>query len=196
VSLYGDAARFRKRIVMARHGYGSGEYQYFDYPLPPIVDRLRREAFPELATIANAWAERSGRDERFPDDLDTYLERCHTAGQRRPTPLLLKYGAGDYNCLHQDVYGEHVFPIQMTIMLSEAGEDFAGADFVLVEQRPRMQSRAHVLHPKRGEVVLFAVREFPRAGKRGFHRVKLRHGVAELTRGERHALGIIFHDAT
>ena len=195
VHAYDDSARFRKRIVMARHGYGSGEYQYFDYPLPPLVERLRRDAFPQLAGIANEWAERSGRPERYPDDLDAYLARCHEAGQTRPTPLLLKYGPGDYNRLHQDLYGDLVFPIQMTVVLSAEGEDFEGGEFVLVEQRPRMQSRAHVLRMKRGDVVFFAVREFPREGTRGFHRVKLRHGVGELLRGERFALGIIFHDA-
>jgi hypothetical protein len=196
VRTYDEVGRFRKRIVMAQHGYGSGEYQYFSYPLPPLVERLRRDAFPHLAAIANEWAERFGREERYPGDLDAYLARCHEAGQRRPTPLLLKYGHGDYNRLHQDLYGELFFPIQMTVVLSAEGKDFEGGEFVLVEQRPRMQSRAHVLRMQQGDVVFFAVREFPHAGPRGFHRVKLRHGVGELRRGERFALGIIFHDAS
>jgi hypothetical protein len=195
IRAYDDERNFRKRISMARHGYGRGEYQYFAYPLPPLVDRLRHELFPCLSEVANEWAERSRLEERYPETLDAYLARCHAAGQERPTPLLLKYGVGDYNCLHQDLYGEQVFPLQLTVVLSEQGENFDGADFVLVEQRPRMQSRPHVLHPKRGEGILFAVNQFPRAGPRGFHRVKLRHGVSELERGERYALGVIFHDA-
>jgi hypothetical protein len=195
IRAYDDERNFRKRIAMERHGYGRGEYQYFSYPLLPLVDRLRHELFPRLSEVANEWAERSGLDERYPANLDAYLERCHEAGQLRPTPLLLKYGVGDYNRLHQDLYGELLFPLQLTVVLSEQGDDFDGADFVLVEQRPRMQSRAHVLHPKRGEGILFAVNQFPRAGTRGFHCVKLRHGVSELEHGERYALGVIFHDA-
>ena len=192
---YADAARFRKRIVMARHGYGQGEYQYFDYPLPPLVAELRERWYPPLAEVANEWASRLRGEVLYPAALTDYLERCHEAGQTRPTPLLLKYGVGDYNCLHQDLYGELVFPLQMTILLSDPDTEFAGGDFVLVEQRPRMQSRAHVLRPKRGEAVVFAVNEFPRLGARGYHRVRMRHGVSELARGERYTLGVIFHDA-
>ena len=195
VATYSDDSRFRKTISMARHGYGRGEYRYFAYPLPPLVERLRHEVFPRLAEVANAWAERLRLPERYPQTLDEFLARCHEAGQQRPTPLLLKYGVGDYNRLHQDLYGELAFPVQMTIVLSGQGTDFDGADFVLVEQRARMQSRAHVLRPGRGEGVLFAVNAFAEAGPRGHRRVRLRHGVSELTRGERYALGVIFHDA-
>ena len=196
VRAYADERQFRKRVVMAKHGFGQGEYQYFDYPLPPRVEALRQRWFPPLAEVANEWASRLQSDERYPPSLDQYLARCHEAGQQRPTPLMLKYGVGDYNCLHQDLYGDLAFPLQMTVLLSEPETDFDGADFVLVEQRPRMQSRAHVLRPKRGEAVVFAVNQYPRSGTRGFHRVKMRHGVSELTRGERYTLGIIFHDAS
>jgi len=192
---YTDEARFRKRIVMARHGYGQGEYQYFDYPLPPLVAELRERWYPPLAGVANEWASRLRGEVLYPAALADYLERCHEAGQTRPTPLMLKYGVGDYNCLHQDLYGELAFPLQMTILLSDPDTEFAGGDFVLVEQRPRMQSRAHVLRPTRGEAVVFAVNEFPRLGARGYHRVRMRHGVSELARGERYTLGVIFHDA-
>jgi hypothetical protein len=192
---YADEHNFRKRVVMARHGYGQGEYQYFDYPLPPAVATLREEWYAPLAGVANEWAERMRSEERYPPTLGEYLERCHQAGQPRPTPLMLKYGAGDYNCLHQDLYGPLAFPLQMTVLLSDPESDFAGGNFLLVEQRPRMQSRAHVLAPGRGEAVVFAVNQFPRLGSRGYHRVRMRHGVGEVLRGERYTLGIIFHDA-
>ena len=196
IRAYDDERVFRKRIAMARHGYGRGEYQYFAYPLPPLVDRLRHELFPRLSEVANEWAERSKLEERYPDTLDAYLERCHEAGQLRPTPLLLKYGVGDYNCLHQDLYGEQAFPLQLTVVLSEQGGDFDGADFVLVEQRPRMQSRAEVVPLDRGDAVVWAVRSRPVKGTRGTYRVNMRHGVSRLRSGHRHTLGVIFHDAT
>ena len=192
---YADEARFRKRIVMTHHGYGAGEYQYFDYPLPPLVAALREEWYAPLAGVANEWATRLRSDATYPATLGEYLERCHDAGQTRPTPLMLKYGVGDYNRLHQDLYGALAFPLQMTILLSEPEADFAGGDFVLVEQRARMQSRAHVLTPRRGEAVVFAVNQCPRHGSRGYHRVRMRHGVSEVVRGERYTLGVIFHDA-
>lgn len=195
VRAYADERQFRKRVVMAKHGFGQGEYQYFDYPLPSRVEELRRRWFSPLAEVANEWASRLRSGERYPPSLEKYLATCHDAGQKRPTPLMLKYGVGDYNCLHQDLYGDLAFSLQMTVLLSEPNVDFDGADFVLVEQRPRAQSRAHVLRPRRGEAVVFAVNRYPRAGARGFHRVKMRHGVSELTRGERYTLGIIFHDA-
>lgn len=192
---YSDDTLFRSRVVMARHGFGEGEYRYFAYPLPPIVATLRRALYPPLAAIANHWAAMLGQAGCYPDDHAAYLARCHEAGQTRPTPLLLRYGAGDYNCLHQDIYGEHVFPLQATVLLSAPGSDFSGGEFVLVEQRPRRQSRAEVIPLARGDGVVFAVRDRPVQGRRGAYRATLRHGVSRLRGGTRSTLGIIFHDA-
>jgi hypothetical protein len=192
---YDDEARFRSRIVMARHGFGQGEYKYFAAPLPEIVADLRARFYPPLAGIANRWNERLGLAQHFPPGLDAFLARCHKAGQTRPTPLLLKYGPGDYNCLHQDLYGEHVFPLQLAILLSEPGRDFTGGEFVLTEQRPRRQSRVEVVPLGRGEGVIFPVHHRPVAGTRGSYRVIMRHGVSRLRSGHRMTLGIIFHDA-
>ena len=192
---YGDDARFRSRVVMARHGYGQGEYRYFAYPLPEPVQRLREGLYPPLAQVANHWAERLSEGRRFPPRLEEMLTRCHDAGQLRPTPLLLTYGPGDYNCLHQDLYGEHVFPLQAAILLDAPGGGFTGGEFVLVEQRPRQQSRAQVVPLSQGEAVIFAVRERPAEGSRGVHRRALRHGVSTVRSGRRRTLGIIFHDA-
>ena len=194
-ALYTDAGRFRSRVVMARHGFGRGEYQYFRYPLPGPLGRLRAALYPPLAALAARWNEAMGIDTRFPDTHAQFLERCRAAGQCRPTPLLLRYGAGDYNCLHQDLYGEHVFPLQITILLSAPGRDFTGGEFVLTEQRPRMQSRAMVVPLAQGDAVVFAVRHRPVQGTRGAYRVNLRHGVSEVRSGQRHAAGVIFHDA-
>jgi hypothetical protein len=193
--LYADETGFRSRVVMARHGFGQGEYRYFAYPLPRTVEGLRTALYPHLAPIANRWHERMGIGVRFPKVHADFLERCHAAGQTRPTPLLLQYGAGDYNCLHQDLYGEHVFPLQLTILLSAPGKDFRGGEFVLTEQRPRMQSRAEVVPLGKGDAVVFAVNSRPHRGTRGDYRVALRHGVSRLRDGRRHTLGIIFHDA-
>lgn len=187
---------FRSHVVMARHGFGRGEYKYFAYPLPALVEDLRTNLYPHLAPIANRWHEAMGLDVCFPDDHAAFIARCHAAGQIRPTPLLLQYGEGDYNALHQDLYGEHVFPLQVAILLSEPGEDFEGGEFVLTEQRPRMQSRATVVPLGRGDAVVFAVNDRPVQGARGSYRVKLRHGVSTLRSGHRHTLGIIFHDAS
>lgn len=195
VALYGQESGFRNKVVMQRHGYGRGEYRYFDYPLPDLVGALREQIYPVLAPLANRWHEALGLDARFPRTLAEFLERCHAAGQARPTPLLLRYEAGDYNCLHQDLYGEHVFPLQLAILLSRPAEDFDGGELVLTEQRPRMQSRPLVLTPRQGDAVLFAVRHRPVRGTRGFYRVQMRHGVSRVHRGKRHTLGIIFHDA-
>ena len=195
VVLYGDGARFRKRVIMSRQGYGRGEYQYFAYPLPATVAELRTLLYPPLAAIANRWNETLRIESRFPAGHAAYLERCHRAGQTRPTPLMLRYGEGDYNRLHQDLYGEHVFPIQATVLLSAPGGDFEGGEFVLTEQRPRMQSRVEVVPLAQGDAVLFPVHHRPAKGARGFHRVNVRHGVSRLRSGSRHALGIIFHDA-
>ncbi len=194
-ALYADEQRFRSRVIMARHGFGRGEYQYFRYPLPEPIGRLRKALYPPLAALANRWHEAMGIAVRFPATHAKFLERCHAAGQRRPTPLLLRYGAGDYNCLHQDLYGEHVFPLQLTILLSAPGRDFTGGEFVLAEQRPRMQSRAMVVPLAQGDAVVFAVRHRPVQGTRGAYRVNLRHGVSEVRSGRRHTAGIIFHDA-
>jgi hypothetical protein len=194
-AMYASEPPFRRRVVMAQHGYGRGEYKYFAYPLPPLVEALRTALYPPLAAIANRWNEAMGLDVRYPAQHAEFLERCHRAGQARPTPLLLQYAAGDYNCLHQDLYGEHVFPLQVAILLSEPGADFTGGEFVLTEQRPRMQSRAEVVPLSQGEAVLFPVRERPVQGARGVHRVNMRHGVSRLRSGERYTLGLIFHDA-
>ncbi|WP_374448478.1 2OG-Fe(II) oxygenase [Stella sp.] len=190
-----EPGRFRREVVMERHGYGRGVYRYFADPLPPVVQTLRTQLYPPLATVADRWAERLGLSARFPRDHAAYRARCHAAGQTRPTPLLLRYGPGDYNCLHQDLYGEEVFPIQAVALLSRPGADFAGGEFVLVEQQPRRQSRAHVVPLDRGDVALFAVRDRPQPGRLGWRRTQLRHGVATLRSGSRTTLGIIFHDA-
>jgi len=195
IALYDDPARFRSRVVMARHGFGRGEYQYFADPLPPLVARLRAALYPPLAAIANRWAAALGDTTRFPDHHAAFLARCHAAGQTRPTPLLLRYGPGDYNCLHQDLYGAEVFPLQVAVLLSEPGEDFSGGAFVLTEQRPRMQSRAEVVTLGRGDAVVFPVHHRPVRGTRGVYRVTMRHGVSRVHGGSRHTLGVIFHDA-
>jgi uncharacterized protein len=192
---YDDAATFRSRVVMARHGFGRGEYQYFAYPLPPVVERLRTEVYPRLVPIANAWNEAMGLSVRYPGRHADFLERCHASGQRKPTPLLLRYEAGDFNCLHQDLYGEHVFPLQLAVLLSEPGRDFTGGEFVMTEQRPRMQSRADVVPLRQGDGVIFAVHHRPVEGTRGTYRVTLRHGVSRVRSGQRHTVGVIFHDA-
>ena len=186
---------FRSRIVMARHGFGSGEYKYFAYPLPAVVDELRHALYPSLADIANRMNEAMGIDVRYPRALEEFLDRCHRAGQTKPTPLVLRYAEGDYNCLHQDVYGEHLFPLQATVLLSAPGRDFTGGEFVLTEQRPRMQSRAEVVPLEQGDCVVFPVRHRPVRGTRGSYRVTMRHGVSRLRSGHRHTLGVIFHDA-
>jgi uncharacterized protein len=196
-ALYDDnQTPFRSHIVMARHGFGQGEYQYFDYPLPPIVQSMRAGLYARLAPLANEWNTAMGTAVRFPATHAEFVERCHAAGQRRPTPLLLRYGAGDYNCLHQDVYGEHLFPMQVTFLLAKPGFDFDGGEFVLVEQRPRMQSRPMVVPLGLGDGVIFAVNQRPVQGQRGTYRVTLRHGVSQIRSGSRHTLGVIFHDAT
>ncbi|USX13863.1 2OG-Fe(II) oxygenase [Oxalobacteraceae bacterium OTU3CAMAD1] len=200
---YAQPQLFRSRVVMARHGFGSGEYQYFRYPLPSMISALRQALYAPLAAIANRWHEAMDIDTRFPAEHADFLARCHAAGQNRPTPLLLQYGAGDYNCLHQDLYGEHVFPLQAAILLSEPGKHFDGGEFVLTEQRPRMQSRVEVVPLRRGDMVIFPVNHRPVQGTRGVYRVAMRHGVSRLravaganTGPLRHTLGIIFHDAT
>ena len=192
---YATDVPFRSRVVMARHGFGRGEYKYFAYPLPEPVAVLRAALYPPLAEIANRWNEAMAIDLRYPQEHASYLARCRKAGQTKPTPLLLQYGAGDYNCLHQDLYGEHVFPLQVTLLLSRPGEDFTGGEFVLTEQRPRMQSRAEVVPLAQGEAVIFPVHHRPVRGTRGVYRVNMRHGVSRLRSGHRHTLGIIFHDA-
>jgi uncharacterized protein len=192
---YGDDDLFRSRVIMARHGFGRGEYKYFAYPLPELVATLRAALYPPLADVANRWNEAMGIAVRYPRDHASYLARCHRAGQSKPTPLLLQYGAGDYNCLHQDLYGEHVFPLQATFLLSRPGEDFTGGEFVLTEQRPRMQSRAEIVPLVQGEGVIFPVHHRPVQGTRGTYRVNMRHGVSRLRSGHRHTLGVIFHDA-
>ena len=193
--LYGEESIFRSHIIMGRHGFGRGEYKYFSYPLPDIIADLRTALYPQLAPIANRWNESMGIDVRYPAVHADFIKRCHKAGQTRPTPLLLQYAAGDYNCLHQDLYGEHVFPLQVAILLSEPKRDFTGGEFVLTEQRPRMQSRAAVVPLRQGDAVVFAVHQRPVQGTRGTYRVNLRHGVSQLRSGHRHTVGIIFHDA-
>ena len=193
--LYDKDDTFRSHVIMARHGFGQGEYKYFSYPLPSLVQELRAAVYPHVAAVANHWAQGLGNKGGFPDTLDEMLERCHDAGQKRPTPLLLRYEAEDYNCLHQDLYGEHVFPIQLAVLLNAPGEEFEGGEFVLTEQRPRMQSRAEVVPLARGEGVLFAVSHRPKEGTRGTYRVNMRHGVSRVRSGRRHTLGVIFHDA-
>lgn len=194
-AVYPDDSHFRSHIHMARHGFGRGEYKYFSYPLPVPIARLRTSLYPPLAEVANRWNAAMGIDVRFPLDHAAFLQRCHEAGQKRATPLLLQYVAGDYNCLHQDLYGAHVFPLQIAILLSAPSRDFTGGEFVITEQRPRMQSRASVAPLGQGDAVVFAVHHRPVAGTRGTYRVNLRHGVSEVLSGRRHTLGIIFHDA-
>jgi len=193
--LYDDADRFRSTVVMARHGFGRGEYRYFSDPLPDPVQALRTSLYPHLAPVANRWSARLGRPERYPATHADYRTLCHEAGQMRPTPLLLRYGPGDYNCLHQDLYGDEHFPLQVAVLLSAPGSDFAGGEFVLTEQRPRMQSRAEVVPLGQGDAVVFAVNHRPAVGTRGDYRVTMRHGVSTVRTGRRHTLGIIFHDA-
>ena len=193
---YTDDSRFRSRVVMAKHGFGRGEYRYFAYPLPFDLAALRATLYAGLAPLANRWHERMNLEPRFPATHAEFLARCHAAGQARPTPLLLRYGAGDYNCLHRDLYGDHVFPVQMAVLLSAPGADFTGGEFVMTEQRPRLQSRVEVVPLAQGDAVLFAVSERPMQGTRGTYRVTHRHGVSRVTRGERHTLGVILHDAT
>lgn len=192
---YDDEGLFRRRVVMARHGYGQGEYKYFDYPLPDLVSDLRTTLYPELAGVANRWNETMRIEVRYPEDHAAFLDRCHRAGQTRPTPLVLRYGEGDYNCLHRDLYGEHVFPLQVAFLLSVTGRDFTGGEFVLTEQRPRMQSRAEIVPLAQGDGVIFPVRHRPVQGTRRSYRVYVRHGVSRLRSGHRLTLGIIFHDA-
>jgi hypothetical protein len=195
-TLYPEDDLFRSRVVMARHGFGRGEYKYFNYPLPGIIESLRTSLYSELAPIANGWNQSMGIPVQYPSEHADFIRRCHEAGQLRPTPLLLQYGPGDYNCLHQDLYGEHVFPIQVAFLLSEPQRDFQGGEFVLTEQRPRMQSRPEVVPLRQGDAVAFAVHHRPVHGTRGTYRVNLRHGVSRLRSGRRHTVGIIFHDAT
>jgi hypothetical protein len=193
-ALYDDEAAFRSRVVMARHGFGRGEYKYLRYPLPPAVEALRQAIYPRLAPVANHWCAALKEAGRFPASLDDYLAQCHGAGQLRPTLLILKYGAGDYNCLHQDLYGDHAFPLQLTVLLSDPGADFTGGEFALVEQRPRRQSKVEVVPLRQGEAVIFAVHHRPVEGTRGIYRVNQRHGVSRVRSGGRYTLGIIFHD--
>ena len=195
VASYEDEGIFRSRVVMARHGFGSGEYQYFSYPLPPLIAELRTALYPPLAEIANRWNEAMDIEVRYPAVHKAFLDRCHGAGQTRPTPLLLRYCAGDYNALHQDLYGDHVFPLQVAFLLARPGVDFTGGEFVLTEQRPRMQSRAEVVALGQGQGVIFPVHQRPVRGTRGYYRVNMRHGVSRLRSGRRHTVGIIFHDA-
>jgi len=194
-TLYAEDARFRSRIVMVKHGFGRGEYKYFADPLPELIVALRRSLYRRLAPVADRWNAAMGIAVSYPAEHEAFRARCHQAGQTRPTPLLLRYGEGDYNCLHQDIYGEHVFPLQVAILLSEPGRDFTGGEFVLTEQRPRMQSRAEVVSLRQGDGAIFAVRERPQAGARGSYRVVMRHGVSRIRDGERFTLGVIFHDA-
>jgi hypothetical protein len=193
--LYQEPAAFRSRIVMQRHGFGQGEYQYFAYPLPQLVAQLREAAYPPLARLANTWNERLGAAGEYPPTLSAFTAQCHARGQTRPTPLLLNYGPGDYNRLHQDLYGDLYFPIQMVVLLSEPGRDFTGGEFVLTELKPRMQSRVDVVPLRRGDACLFAVNHHPAKGVRGYYRAGMRHGVSQVRSGHRMTLGIIFHDA-
>jgi hypothetical protein len=195
-ALYSDESHFRSRVHMARHGFGKGEYRYFRYPLPELIDELRTALYPRLAPLANAWNARMKLDERYPENHAAFLKRCHDARQTRPTPLLLQYVAGDFNCLHQDLYGELAFPIQVVVLLSQPGQDFTGGELVLTEQRPRMQSRAEVVALEQGDAVAFAVHHRPVQGAKRSYRVNFRHGVSRVRSGLRHTLGIIFHDAT
>jgi len=195
INEFGNEALYRRHIIMQQHGYGHGEYKYFAYPLPDPVARLREDFYPPLAQIANDWSERLSDGLQYPEKLADYTARCHAAGQLRPTPLILKYNAGDYNRLHQDLYGEHLFPLQMTILLSTPGADFDGGEFILTEQRARQQSRARVVPLKKGDAVVFAVNQRPIQGKTGSVRVTMRHGVSDVLAGQRYTLGIIFHDA-
>jgi len=195
-ALYSEEEHFRSHIIMARHGFGKGEYRYFKYPLPKLIGDLRTALYSRLASIANQWNERMGEETRYPAEHADFLKRCHDRGQLRPTPLLLQYVPGDYNCLHQDLYGELAFPIQVAVLLSEPGRDFTGGEFVLAEQRPRMQTRAEVVPLAQGDAIAFAVHHRPVQGTRGVYRVNLRHGVSRLRSGRRHTVGIIFHDAT
>lgn len=195
VSLYPDEQHFRSRVLMARHGFGRGEYRYFNYPLPDVLGALRAAMYPHFTALANVWNATMGIDQRYPETHAAYLQRCHQAGQTRPTPLILQYGPGDFNCLHQDLYGDLVFPIQVAILLSEPGRDFTGGEFCMTEQRPRMQSRVEVVPLRKGDAVAFAVHNRPVQGTRGSYRVNLRHGVSRIRSGRRHAAGIIFHDA-
>lgn len=194
-ALYPSEAPFRSRIVMARHGFGRGEYKYFSYPLPDLIEGLRTALYPPLADIANRWNAALGSEARYPEDHSAFLDRCHQSGQTRPTPLMLRYTADDYNCLHQDLYGEHVFPLQVAILLSSPGRDFTGGEFLLTEQRPRMQTRAEVVSLTQGDAVIFPVHHRPVRGTRGIYRVNMRHGVSRIRSGLRHTVGIIFHDA-
>jgi hypothetical protein len=194
-ALYDREDAFRSRVVMQRHGFGRGEYKYLRYPLPPVVETLRQAIYPQLAPIANRWRGRLREEERFPASLGSYLKECHKAGQERPTPLILKYEAGDYNCLHQDLYGPLVFPLQLTVLLSVPETDFSGGEFLLIEQRPRAQSRGEVVPLQQGEAVIFPVHHRPVEGTRGPYRVTMRHGVSRLRAGRRYTLGVIFHDA-
>ncbi len=192
---YADDALFRSKVAMARHGFGRGEYKYFSYPLPRIVAELRERFYPPLAKIANRWNDMLAKDEHYPPEHSQFIAQCRAHGQTRPTPLLLRYETGDYNCLHQDIYGDIVFPLQLAVLLSEPGRDFEGGEFVLTEQRPRMQSRAEVVPLKQGDAAIFPVQTRPVRGTRGIYRVSMRHGVSRLRAGQRFTLGIIFHDA-
>lgn len=193
-ALYAQERGYRSRVVMARHGFGRGEYKYFAYPLPPLLDRLRHVLYPRLVPIANRWNRQLGIDVRYPDELAAFLRRCHRAGQTRPTPLILRYGEGDYNCLHQDLYGEHVFPLQVAILLSQPGRDFLGGEFVMTEAAASSQ-RAEVIALRQGDAVVFTVHQRPAPGRRGLRKVAMRHGVSRIRSGRRHAVGLIFHDA-
>ena len=193
--LYAEPSLFRSRVIMARHGFGRGEYQYFRYPLPDLIQQLRQSLYPALVPLANRWNEHMGIEVRYPHEHADFIQRCHAAGQQRPTPLLLQYGPQDYNCLHQDLYGEIFFPMQLVLFLDEPGKDYDGGEFVLIEQRPRAQSKAIVLKPGKGDTLLFTTNFRPVKGNKGYYRVNMKHGVSEVTHGQRHTLGIIFHDA-
>ncbi|MBD1364070.1 2OG-Fe(II) oxygenase [Mucilaginibacter sp. ZT4R22] len=196
IANYGDDALYRKTIQMENHGYGMGQYKYYNYPLPGVVQQLREGIYPNIATVANNWMNALGIEKTFPGTLNELTELCHQHNQNRPTPLILKYGKGGYNAMHQDLYGEIFFPMQLVVCLNEPGTDFEGGEFVLVEQRPRMQSKAIVLNPRKGDMLIFTTNFRPSKGTKGYHRVNMRHGVSELSSGERHTLGVIFHDAS